>query len=176
MKITTERLQLRPLAKSDLPRMQQYGTRPAFYRFLPIGAQTPESIADFLEAELEKQGREDRRVLALVPKDLGFIVGTVRIQIQDRGHRHGDLGYALDSDYQGKGYMSEAVRRVLTFGFETFRLHRIWATCDVENVPSRRVMERVGMTREGVLREDKCLRGDWRNSYLYSILASDPRL
>lgn len=176
MKITTKRLELRPLTHSDLPRMQRYATRPAFYRYNPIEAQTPESVALFLQEELEKQGSDGRQVFALVPKDVGFIVGTVRIEVQDRSHCHGDLGYALDSDFQGRGYMSEAVREVLTFGFDTFRLHRICATCDIENAPSRRLMERVGMTREGTLREDKYLRGVWRNSYIYSILASDPRL
>lgn len=176
MKLSTERLALRPLQEKDLPHMQRYATRPEFYRYNPIEEQTPESVALFLQEELDKQGLDGRRVFALEPKDVGFIVGTVRIEIQDRSHWHGDLGYALDSDYQGRGYMSEAVNEILRFGFDALQLHRIWATCDIENAPSRRLMERVGMTKEGILREDKYLRGLWRNSYLYSILASDPRL
>ena len=85
------------------------------------------------------------------------------------------MGYALDSDYLGRGYMTEALKRVLTMGFDDLELHRIWATADVENARSWRLMERVGMVREGLLREDKLVRGRWRDSYMYSILASDPR-
>lgn len=176
MELSTDRLVLRPLRESDLPHMQRYATRPEFYRYNPIEEQTPDSVANFLKKELEKQRLEDRQVFALEPSGVDFIVGTVRIEVQAAQHAHGDLGYALDSEYQGRGYMSEAVRRVLAFGFDQFRLNRIWATCDVDNAPSRRLLERVGMTREGTMRQDKCMRGVWRNSYLYAILASDPRL
>ena len=49
-------------------------------------------------------------------------------------------------------------------------LHRIFATCDVRNLASANVLEKVGMRREGRLREDKCVRGQWRDSYVYGIL------
>ena len=55
-------------------------------------------------------------------------------------------------------------------GFGTLELHRIFATCDVRNVASARVLEKVGMRREGHLREDSCMRGQWRDSYVYGIL------
>ncbi len=177
MKLSTERLELRPLEERDLAHMQRYATRPAFYRYIAIEEQTPETIAEFLEKRLEEQhDNSDRTYFAIEPKDLGFIIGATRIEIRSRDHRQGDLGYALDSDYEGRGYMTEAVQRLIIFGFEELQLHRIWATCDIDNDPSWHLMERVGMTREGVMRDDKFLRGRWRNSYLYSILASDREL
>lgn len=178
MKLPTERLILRPFAEEDLPHMQRYATRPAFYRYIPIDRQTPETIAEFLHRNLEEQQPDDRSryVFAIEPKELGVIIGAARIEIRDQAHRQGDLGYALDSDHHGKGYATEAVQRLIRFGFEKLQLHRIWATCDVENAPSRRVMKRIGMTQEGLLRDHKLLRGRWRNSYLYSILASDKQL
>ena len=54
-------------------------------------------------------------------------------------------------------------------------MHRIYATCDVNNVASARVLEKAGMQREGLLRQDMLLRGRWRDSYLYAILEDDPR-
>ena len=175
MRLPTERLVLRPFVEEDLPHMQRYATRPAFYRYIPIDAQTPETIAEFLHKNLEEQQQDDRSryVFAIELKELGVIIGAARIEMQGQAHRQGDLGYALDSDHHGKGYATEGVRRLIRFGFETLQLHRIWATCDIENGPSRRVMERVGMTQEGLLRDHKLLRGHWRSSYLYSILASD---
>ncbi len=177
MNLLTDRLLLRPFKATDLPDIQRYAVRPEFYRYLPISEQTPDSVAAFLEDRLEAQqrGETDRFAFAIEPKELRFVVGSIRIEVRDRANRHGDLGIALDSDYQGRGYMTEALKRVLTMGFDHLELNRIWATADVENTRSRRLMERVGMVREGRLREDKLVRGRWRDSYLYSILASDPR-
>jgi len=176
MELETSRLRLRPYRATDLPHIQRYAVRPAFYRYLPIPAQTPETVAAFVSERLEQQQRPDDRSynFVLEPKDLMVAVGAVRLGIQNDANRDADLGFALDSDYQGRGYMTEAVRRVIRMGFDQLGLRRIWATADVRNERSWRLMERVGMTREGHLREDKLLRGEWRDSYLYAILATDP--
>ncbi len=63
-----------------------------------------------------------------------------------------EIGYWMGVPYWGKGYMSEAARRVLQFGFEELDLRRIQATYLTENPASRRVMEKIGMTYEGTLR------------------------
>ena len=175
MKLLTDRLLLRPFEATDLPHLQRYAVRPEFYRFLPILEQTPETVAAFLEKRLEEQRQEEssRFNFAIEPKELKFVIGSIRIEVRDAANRKGDLGYALDSAYQGQGFMIEAVKRVLTMGFDRLKLHRILATADVDNEPSWRLLERVGMTREGHLRGDKLVRGRWRDSYLYAVLASD---
>lgn len=161
----------------DLPYIQRYAVRPEFYRYLPIPKQTPDTVAQFLEGRLDdlEQGQDNRIILAVEPKDLQHIIGSVRIEILDTTNQSGDLGFALDADYQQQGYMTEAVRCVLDHGFNHLRLHRVWATADIENKPSWRLMERVGMQREGHLRENVMIRDKWRDSYLYSKLASDQR-
>lgn len=63
-----------------------------------------------------------------------------------------NLGYALARRWWRQGLMSEAVGHVIAWAFEQREIHRVWATCDVENVASARLLERVGMQREGVLR------------------------
>lgn len=55
------------------------------------------------------------------------------------------------------------------------KLHRIWATCDINNVASAGVMEKIGMQREGHFRQDMFLRGEWRDSYLYALLEDEFR-
>ena len=64
----------------------------------------------------------------------------------------------------------QAARGLLAFGFETLGLHRIAATCDTGNVGSARVLEKIGMRREALFREDSLLRGRWRDSFLYAVL------
>ena len=54
-------------------------------------------------------------------------------------------------------------------------MHRICAYCDVDNIASARVMEKAGMRREGQLRQDILMHGQWRDSYLYAILEDDRR-
>src|SRR6202040_3772712 len=77
---------------------------------------------------------------------------TIRIGVRSAEHRQGDLGYAVHPDHWGKGFATEALRRILEFGFENLSLERIWATADVRNVASWRVMEKAGMEREGLMR------------------------
>jgi RimJ/RimL family protein N-acetyltransferase len=176
MELETSRLLLRPFEAGDLPHIQRYAVRPAFYRYLAIPVQTPETVAAFVAQQIEAQQREDggNYIFVLEPKELKVAVGTVRLGVQSPVNGDADLGFSLDSDYQGRGYMTEAVRQIIRLGFDRLELRRIWATADVRNERSWRLMERVGMTREGRMREDKLVRGEWRDSYLYAILATDP--
>ena len=173
VELLTARLRLRPLHEDDLVHIQRYGVIEEFYRYLPIDRQTADDIEVFLKARLADQedGKQDRLTLAIEPFDVGHIIGTVRLEVQDRNHKQDDIGYAMNLEYHGKGYMSEAVNRVLETAFCEFGLHRVWATVDTENERSCKLLERVGMTREGHLRHDMFIRGEWRDSFLYSILA-----
>jgi RimJ/RimL family protein N-acetyltransferase len=175
MKLITERLVLRPYEAKDL--LQRFAVRPDYYKYLALPELTPESVAAFFSERLEEQERgEPKRVtFAIEAKVLGHMIGAIRIEVRDVVHQSGDLGFALDSEQQGHGYMTEALQCVLTFGFDDFKLHRIWATADIENEKSWRLLERAGMKREGLMREDKVVRGAWRDSYLYAILEEDDR-
>ncbi len=104
MTLSTDRLVLRPFAPTDLPRIQRYAMRPDFVRYLLIPEQTLESVAAFLEDRLQEQRSRvsDSFTFAIEPREVGFIVGTVRIEVRDKANRHGDVGYALDSDHQGR--------------------------------------------------------------------------
>ena len=59
---------------------------------------------------------------------------------------------------------------MVDFGFRELRLHRIWADCDPANVPSCRVLEKLGMRREGHFRENAWIKGEWVDSLIYAIL------
>ena len=83
--------------------------------------------------------------------------------------------YVLNRNFWNKGYVTEAVKRVIDFGFSELGLHRIYATLAPENVTSVRVLEKAGMRREGHLREHKYIKGEWRDSLLYAIFESERR-
>ncbi len=170
--IRTERLLLRPLHQDDLPHLQQYATRPEFYCYLPVVAQTPETVALAERLAQAKENDKQRWDFAIEPHGAGHLIGTVRLSTS-KDRLTADIGYGLNSDFQGLGYMTEAVRAILNFGFGELGVHRISATTAVENIASCRVLEKVGMIQEGLLRQDKLVRGQWCDSFLYAILAGD---
>ena len=169
----TERLCLRPFQPRDLPYLEAYALRESFWRYLPLDPQTPETVRAFLESRLNDRWGEGGFNCAVELSEAGHLIGTLRLSVSDATHRSGDLGYALNDDFSGLGYMTEAVSRIMQVGFDILGLHRIWAVADVENTGSWRLMERAGMKREGKLRANKLKRGEWCDSYLYARLASD---
>ncbi len=84
-----------------------------------------------------------------------------------------EIGWVLNLKYHSKGYTTEAAKAVIAYGFEEMKLHRIVATCQPENIPSWKVMEKAGMRREGLYK--KCIpRGElWWDEYSYGILAEE---
>ncbi len=171
--ILTPRLRLRPFRQDDLPFLEQYALRECFWRFLPLEPQSSQSVKSFLDQRLEDVWGKDSYCCAVELTEVGHLIGTVRVSVTSAKDHNGDIGYALNDEFSGKGYMTEAVRQILKTGFQEFSLHRIWAIADVDNTASWQLMERVGMQREGRLRQHELIRGSWRDSYLYSILDSD---
>lgn len=85
------------------------------------------------------------------------------------------LGYWMGQRHAGKGHMTEAVRGALDFAFSELALHRVEAACLPTNEPSRRLLERVGFTREGEARGYLRINSVWADHLLYGILASELR-
>ena len=86
-----------------------------------------------------------------------------------------ELGYSLARPLWGRGYMTEALRRVIAFTFDTMDMNRIEAQHELANPASGRVMEKCGMRREGILRQRLYNKGQYVDVALYAILRSDPR-
>ena len=85
------------------------------------------------------------------------------------------LGYWIGAAYAGRGLMTEAVRTLLPYAFETLRLHRLEAACLPTNGPSIRVLEKSGFTLEGMARRYLKINGVWQDHKLFAILSDDPR-
>ena len=83
------------------------------------------------------------------------------------------LGYWMGAPHAGRGHMTAAVRAVLPFVFDTLCLHRLEAACLPHNLPSIRLLERVGFQREGLARRYLCINGVWQDHLLYALLRDD---
>ena len=172
--LETERLILRDFRLEDTEAVHAYGSDPEVTRYMPWGPNSPEDTAAFMAQVLEQQATWPRLDLSLAIelKAEARVVGSIALHLRDIPNTAVEMGYVLRRDLWGQGIVSEAAAAMIDLGFR-LGLHRIAATCDVRNTGSYRVMEKLGMRREGCFRQDRRLRGAWRDTYLYAVLAED---
>lgn len=100
-------------------------------------------------------------------------VGIISLEKVDHENKNAMLGYWLGRKYWGKGFMSEAVKGILIFGFKTLKLHRIWANVYPENSASVRILQKSGFVLEGREREKFFKDGKWRDYLYYGLLKEE---
>ncbi len=136
----------------------------------------PKDFHSFLSAREKKWRRDQGYSFLLFLSDSKQLVGCVNVNNVVRGAgQYATLGYWIAKDYAAEGYMTEAVGAVCDYSFKGLKLHKIAAACLPENVPSRRVLQKLGFTREGMVRKHLKIAGDWRDHILYGLLEDDPR-
>jgi RimJ/RimL family protein N-acetyltransferase len=152
-----------------------YQSDPRYLRFYHWEQRNEPDVRAFVQGFVNSQQITPRRTyqLAITRRDGGRLIGNCGIRIKSAEGRIADLGYELDPEEWGQGFATEAARALLDFGFGVLKLHRIWANCDAENVASARVLEKIGMRREGCLRENEWIKGRWRDMLLYAILEQE---
>ena len=101
------------------------------------------------------------------------LCGSIRLKDIDTADRKARIGYYLGRQFQGRGIASAAVRAVLAHAFGALRLHRIELQCAAGNQASRALAERLGFTREGVLRQGELLHGVFVDLHVYGLLQPD---
>ncbi|MFH0773683.1 MAG: GNAT family protein [bacterium] len=102
------------------------------------------------------------------------LIGVVYFSSIDKDYRKGAIGYWLDSDYQGKGIMTESCKCLIEYGFNDLNLHRIEISCAEGNSKSRAIPERLGFTEEGIFRESELIRGGkLADNHHYALLEQD---
>ena len=179
--LETPRLILRDFTTRDFEAVHAYSSRDEVTRFLVWGPNTTLQSKQTIRAYLDDQKERPRHNfdLAIVRKGEGRrgsgqrLIGGVGLKLTDWENRTAEIGYVLHPDYWGEGYALEAARTIAHAGFQDLGLQRIIATCDQRNKASARVMEKLGMRREGVFRQSKFIQGEWSDEFLYAILASD---
>jgi RimJ/RimL family protein N-acetyltransferase len=124
------------------------------------------------KARLQKTPRNSVG-LAIELKGEDRVIESIGLRIKDESNRAADIGYVLARRCWGRGYMPEAAHGVVDAAFRRVRLHRVWAGCDVRNRASHRVMEKIGMRREAHFRKNAFEKNEWRDSYLYAVLAEE---
>jgi [ribosomal protein S5]-alanine N-acetyltransferase len=151
VQLATARLVLRKPELDDAGAIfETYGRDVEVTKFLTWRPdRTPEGPRKFLESTLAAWEEGNRFAWTIVLKGTTQLMGMIDARITEC---HANLGYVLAKRYWNKGYMTEAVSAIAEWALAQPEIFRVWAVCDVENAASARVLEKVGMQREGILR------------------------
>lgn len=175
--LRSDRLLLRRATPADAALLWPIRRLPEVSRWMTT---LPVDQAEFTTRFAEPERLEP----TLVIEHDGRVIGDLMIRIEDAWGQsevaaqaagtQAELGWALDPAFQGRGFAGEAVRRALVACFDELGLRRVTAGCFADNTPSWRLMERVGMRREGAFRADSLHRdGRWYDSYTYALLREE---
>ena len=173
--LRTSRLLLRPFRGPDLPEIVRLAGHPqiaAATLYVPH-PYAPSDAETWLGNHAPAAAAGTGFTFAITTRE-GRLVGAMGLDVVPR-HRRAELGYWIGVEHWGRGVATEAAAAVLGFGFETLGLNRIEAHCFVGNRVSARVLEKLGMRFEGILRQHVVKDGTPRDGLFYAILASDPR-
>ena len=174
--LETKRLILRKFTEDDFAAVHSYASCAENLTYMFWGPNSEEQTRSFIsgaikEAEDEKQDKDYQYAVTL---KTGELIGGCDIFAKGN---EATLGWCLHRDYWKRGYGTELARALLKFGFDDLRLHRIVAHCDAENIGSYRVMEKIGMRREGLFFDTrpphKLSDREYSDELIYAILKDE---
>lgn len=173
-RIETRRLILHPLKPVDASALLAIFSDPQVMKYWNTPPWTSLNDAlDFIQqSEAAMQDRQSL-TLGIYLKDTGQLLGKCMLFGYSPQSRRAEIGFGLGSESWGKGYIAEAGRALIDYGFATLGLRRIEAEIDPDNTGSAKALERLGFVREGLLRQRWEINGVVSDSALYGLLAQD---
>ncbi|MGI6669711.1 MAG: GNAT family N-acetyltransferase [Acetivibrionales bacterium] len=173
-RLETERLVLRKLKPQDENDIFEYASDDEVTRFLTWPShKSVENSRSFISFTLGRYEKDEAGEWGIVLKETGKLIGSIGVVSCDMNNRRAEIGYVLSRNYWGRGIMPEAVSRVVKFAFEEMKLNRIECCHFLLNEKSGRVMQKVGMSFEGVAREKIFAKNRYWDVKQYAILRSD---
>ena len=172
--LETDRLLLRKITIEDLEGMYSYASNQVVAKYVTWNAhQFISDTKEFVEFVLSQY--ENRKIApwGIEYKETGNFIGTIDFVSWLPHHNTAEIGYVIHPHYWGRGITTEAAKRVISFGFEKMDLVRIQARCLIENIGSARVMEKSGMTFEGILRKAIFIKEQHQDLKMYSIIKEE---
>ena len=172
--LQTARLILRPFELTDAPEVQKLaGVREIASTLENIPHPYRDGMAEkWINTHEEKFEQGKILELAIVLRETARLCGAIAITI-DSNYNNAELGYWIGVPYWGQGYGTEAASKAIAYGFESLNLHRIYASHLTRNPASGRVLQKIGMTREGCLRQHIKHWGVYEDYAIYGILATE---
>ncbi|MDX2092005.1 MAG: GNAT family protein [Kofleriaceae bacterium] len=166
----TQRLVLRDFVEEDWLPLRAIEARPEVVRYMTQDVASDLSIRAYIASGMATAQVVPRMVFDLALTLEGQFIGRCGLKRKDHEPRVAEIWYLLHPAHHGNGYAFEAARALVRFGFQELGLHRIYADVDPRNVPSARLVERLGMRREAHFVKDVWIKGEWCDTVIYGML------
>jgi ribosomal-protein-alanine N-acetyltransferase len=172
--LQTERLTLRKIAMADAADLFQLRSNKEVMQYLarPIAKaiEDAEELIAVLNSNIELS---ETITWGICEKNHSNIIGTIGYYRVDRNNYRGEIGYLLGVQYWNKGLISEAIKTIVNYGFNTLQFHSIKACVSPFNIASQKVLLKNGFQLEGHYREDCYFEGKFLDTLVYGRLAND---
>ncbi|MED1470166.1 GNAT family protein [Bacillus salipaludis] len=172
--LETERLILKKVMQEDLKDIFSYGSIEEVTKYVTWN--THRTLADsqvFVNFALNQFEQKKIAPWGIEYKDTGKIIGSIDFVSWQQHHKVAEIGYVLSPNYWGKGIITEAAKRIIQYGFEEMDLVRFQARCFVQNIGSARVMEKAGMSFEGIMKKAMFIKEKHWDLKMYAILKEE---
>lgn len=173
--IQTPRLLIRPFQEQDRDSLFEYLSDPAIYKYEPG---EPITLDEARKLILERS--RSTIFWAVVLQDTQKMVGHLYFQqTEPLEYLTWELGYIFNPRYQNHGYASESAAALIRYGFDHWGIHRVMAHCNPENIASWKVLEKIGMRREGYFQQNIFFKTSadgspiWVDTFEYAILKEE---
>jgi len=174
----SKRLEIRFVNESDLKAIHSLLILPETDRFNTLGLpENMEVTKSFVDGWIKATQKEKitNYTFTILDKQSDKFIGLFGLNLGREIYKSGEVWYKLHPDFWGKGFATESLNCILDFCFKDLNLHRIEAGCAVDNMASFKVMEQVGMIKEGRCRKVLPLETGWSDTFEYAILDTDER-
>ncbi|MFD1020585.1 GNAT family N-acetyltransferase [Thalassobacillus hwangdonensis] len=168
MHLQTDRLWIRKFQKEDETSVFTYTSDSKVMKYIPEGPFTKQGAADFIA---ENSG-ESPEHFAVATIEENVLIGHITFFKYFGTHTY-EIGWVFNPDFYNRGFATEAAQGVLDYGFEKMDLHRIIATCQPDNIASYRIMEKIGMRKEGYHKQCIPNGDDWWDEVYYAVLKDE---
>ncbi|MUG43579.1 GNAT family N-acetyltransferase [Paenibacillus woosongensis] len=127
----------------------------------------------YVDSVLRKYNNKEAYHWGIIARESGKLIGRTGFISFDVAHDRTEIGFVISKKYWGQGIVVEATREILCYAFDTIGINRVEGRCNHDNVGSRRVMEKLGMKFEGILRKQLKIKGNYTDQKLYSLVRDD---
>jgi RimJ/RimL family protein N-acetyltransferase len=173
--ILTGRLALRDLEANDGPRVFSYHRKPEVARFQSWGTESVDAVQSYIRSlagtEPGIPGSWYQVGIFLRPE--GKLIGDCGFRVVEEESRQAEVGITLAPEFQKQGYAVEALRALLHYLFGTLEKHRVFGSVDPRNLPSLKLLERIGMRKEAHFVQSLWFREEWVDDMIFAMLASE---
>jgi RimJ/RimL family protein N-acetyltransferase len=178
IELLTARTRLRLVSLSDLESIHNLHSLPETDAYNTLGIpQNIEETKSVIEPWITENelSEIENYTFVIEEKEAKNFIGLFGLKLSSKKYRKAEVWYKIHSQHWNKGYATEVLVAMIDFGFDKLNLHRIQAGCAVNNTGSLKVLEKVGMIREGRGRQVLPLKTGWSDNFEYSILETDKR-